>query len=127
MIKPDAMKRRLMGIIIHQLESMGLELKKARLIRMDRSLCETFYQEHKEKAFFSSLVQFITSGPVFVMALYGEGAVKTLRQIMGSTDPAQASPGSLRNRFGTSIEKNCVHGSDSLTSAKTELALFFDE
>ena len=125
MIKPDAVSRNVIGAILQKLESEGFKLKAGRLLYMDRRLCETFYTDHKEKFFFNSLVDFILSGPVFVMALSGKDAVTRLRKIMGHTDPAKADPGTLRALFGQSVEKNSIHGSDSADSAKKELALFF--
>ena len=127
MIKPDATARGLIGAIIQKLESNGLRMQAGRLMRMDTSLCERFYQEHKEKPFFSFLVRFVLSGPVFVMALSGENAVERVRNIMGHTDPKQADPGTIRALYGESIERNSIHGSDSLESAERELNLFFDE
>ena len=127
MIKPDATERNLIGIIIQRLESEGLKIQEGRLIRMSESICKTFYQEHKEKPFFNSLVEFILSGPVFIMALKGVNAVAEVRRIMGHTDPAQAKEGTLRALYGKSIEKNSIHGSDSLKSAKRELNLFFNK
>ncbi len=127
MIKPDATARDLIGAIIQKLESNGLRMKAGRLMRMEASLCEKFYQEHKEKPFFHSLVQFVLSGPVFVMALSGANAVGQVRKIMGHTDPKQADPGTIRALYGESIERNSIHGSDSLESAERELNLFFNE
>ena len=127
MIKPDATARGLIGAIVQKLESGGLRMRTGRLMYIDASLCEIFYQEHKEKVFFKSLVQFVLSGPVFVMALSGENAVEQVRKIMGHTDPAQADPGTIRALYGESIERNSIHGSDSLESAKRELNLFFNE
>ena len=127
MIKPDATVRGLIGAIIQKLESGGLRMRTGRLMYIDASLCEIFYQEHKEKVFFKSLVQFVLSGPVFVMALSGENAVEQVRKIMGHTDPAQADPGTIRALYGENIERNSIHGSDSLESAKRELNLFFNE
>jgi len=127
MIKPDATARGLIGAVIQKLEVAGLRMRAGKLIHIDPALCETFYQEHKDKVFFKSLVQFILSGPVFVMALKGENAVEKVREIMGHTNPAQASPGTIRALYGESMERNSIHGSDSLESAKRELALFFDE
>lgn len=127
MIKPDATVRGLIGAIVQKLEADGLRMRAGRLMQMDTSLCKTFYQDHKNKPFFTSLVQFILSGPVFVMALSGENAVERTRKIMGHTDPAQADPGTIRALYGESIERNSIHGSDSLESAQRELSLFFDE
>ncbi len=125
MIKPDAVARGHIGVILSRLEASGFKLHAARLMQIPQSLCEAFYQEHRQKPFFSSLVQFITSGPVFVMALVKTQAVCDLRTLMGHTDPKKAHKNTLRALYGTSIEKNAVHGSDSLTSAKKELSLFF--
>lgn len=127
MIKPDATVRGLIGVIIQKLELGGLRMRAGRLMQMDAALCKTFYQDHKDKPFFPSLVQFILSGSVFVMALSGEEAVERTRKIMGHTDPAQADPGTIRALYGESIERNSIHGSDSLESAQRELSLFFDE
>lgn len=127
MIKPNATARSLIGAIIQILESKGLQLCDAKLIKMDKDTCETFYKEHKEKVFFNSLVDFILSGPVFVMALKGKDAILKTREIMGHTDPKKAKPGTIRALYGESIEKNSIHGSDSPASAKRELALFFEE
>ncbi|MDE0120065.1 MAG: nucleoside-diphosphate kinase [Bdellovibrionales bacterium] len=127
MIKPDATARNLVGAIIQKLESEGLKLQAGRLTRITPSLCETFYQDHKSKPFFKSLINFMLSGPVFVMALKGEKAVEKVRKIMGHTDPAQARPGTIRALYGESIERNSIHGSDSLPNADRELALFFNK
>ncbi len=127
MIKPDAVSRGLIGAILQKLEAQGLRMRAGKLLHLDRPLCETFYQEHKTRPFFSSLVQFVLSGPVFVMALEGENAVAKTREIMGHTNPAQALPGTLRALYGETIERNSIHGSDSTKSAKKELALFFKE
>ena len=127
MIKPDATSRNLIGAIVQKLESAGLTLRAAQLMNMNSSLCKAFYQEHKEKPFFNSLVKFVLSGPVFVMALSGEDAIAKTREIMGHTDPAQAKPNTIRALYGESIERNSIHGSDSMESAQRELALFFDE
>ncbi len=127
MIKPDATSRNLIGTIIQKLESEGLKMRAGRLMRIPPSLCKTFYQDHKDKFFFNSLIKFILSGPVFVMALSGEDAVAKTRKIMGHTDPAQAQPGTIRALFGESVERNSIHGSDSVQNARRELSLFFDE
>ena len=125
MIKPDATARNLTGAILQKLEEQGLRLKAGRLTRLTPGLCENFYQEHKQKPFFKSLVEFILSGPVFVMALSGEEAIAKTRQIMGHTDPRCAKPGTVRALYGESIERNSIHGSDSIESAERELTLFF--
>ena len=127
MIKPDATCRQLIGAIVHQLEKEGLKLLRARLTKMSTELCHTFYKEHQDKDFFSSLIQYIISGPVFVMALSGPEAVAHVRKIIGHTDPAKAKKGTIRALYGESIEKNCVHASDSLGNAARELAIFFKD
>ena len=127
MIKPDATARGLIGAIIQKLESDGMRMCAGRLMRMEAPICETFYQDHKNNFFFKSLVQFILSGPVFVMALSGEDAMARTRKIMGHTDPAQAKPGTIRALYGENIERNSIHGSDCLPSAARELALFFNK
>ncbi len=127
MIKPDAVSRGLIGAILQKLESKGLRMRAGKLIRMDKTLSEAFYQDHKTKPFFDSLVQFVSSGPVFVMALEGENAVAKTRELMGHTDPSQALPGTIRSLYGENIERNSIHGSDSEENAKKELKLFFEE
>ena len=125
MIKPDGTARNLIGAILQKLESVGLKLVAGRLLVMSPELSKEFYKEHKEQPFFSSLLSFIQSGPVFAMALKGEKAQAHMREIMGHTDPKKALPGTLRALYGESIERNSIHGSDSLESAKRELMLFF--
>lgn len=127
MIKPDATARNLIGAIVQKLESSGLKIQEGRLMRMSESVCKTFYQEHKERSFFNSLVEFMLSGPVFIMALSGVNAVAKARKVMGHTDPAQAEEGTIRALYGESIERNSIHGSDSLESAKRELNLIFNK
>ena len=127
MIKPDAVSRGLIGAILQKLESQGLRMRAGKLFRMNKTLSETFYQDHKTKPFFDSLVQFVSSGPVFVMALEGENAVSKTRELMGHTDPSQALPGTIRALYGENIERNSIHGSDSEENAKKELKLFFEE
>ena len=125
MIKPDATSRNLTGAILQKLEAGGLKLLEGRRLKMDKKLCETFYQDHKSKAFFTSLTQFILSGPVFVMAMGAKNAIAKTRTLIGDTDPKKAPPGSIRALYGESIERNSIHASDSLESAKRELNLFF--
>ena len=126
-IKPNAVKKNAIGAIIQQFEQNGLTVSAAKLVRLTASQCEEFYKEHKQRPFFGELVSFMTSGPVLLMALEGENAVMKNREIMGATDPKEASPGTLRAQFGDSVGENAVHGSDSLKSAKRELDLFFKE
>ncbi len=124
-IKPNAIKKNKIGEIISDFEKKGLTVVAAKLVRLTKTQCEEFYKEHFDKPFFSELVSFMSSGPVLLIALSGENAVMKNREIMGATDPAEASPESLRARFGDSVGENAVHGSDSLESAQRELSFFF--
>lgn len=126
-IKPNAVKKNAIGAIINKFESQGLKIAAAKMVKLDRAKCETFYAEHKERPFFGELVDFMTSGPVVLMALYGENAVARNREIMGATDPAKAEAGTIRKEFGDSVGENAVHGSDSPQSAERELGLFFEK
>lgn len=126
-IKPNAVKKNVMGAIIKKFEDQGLQIAAAKLVRLERGQCETFYAEHKARPFFGELVDFMTSGPVLLMALYGEEAVAKNRQIMGATDPAKAEAGTIRAEFGDNVGENAVHGSDSPESAERELSLFFEK
>lgn len=127
MIKPDSIKKRCAGAIWTILEKEGFTIVRAHQMNLTSSFCEIFYQEHRKKEFFSNLIDFITSGPVLALALKRKQACSYLRKIMGTTDPKQADKNTIRARFGESIEKNAIHGSDSLSSAQRELALFFPE
>jgi nucleoside-diphosphate kinase len=124
-VKPDAVRRGLIGEILSRMESKGLRVEEMRLTRIDRDLAERHYAEHREKPFFSELVDFITTGEVVVARVAGESAVSVVRLLMGPTDPSAAPPGTIRGDFGTVITENLVHGSDSPESAKRELDLFF--
>lgn len=124
-VKPDAVRRGLVGEIIGRIERRGLRLAELRMMRMDRALAERHYGEHAEKPFFGELVEFITSGDVVVARVEGEQAVAVVRTMMGPTDPAEALPGTIRGDFGLVITENLVHGSDSPGSARRELDLFF--
>jgi nucleoside-diphosphate kinase len=126
-IKPNAVKKNVIGDIISQFEQSGLKIAAAKLTLLSRSKCEEFYAEHKERPFFGELVDFMTSGPVVLMALAGENAVMKNREIMGATDPKKAAPGTIRAKHGDSVGENAVHGSDSPQSAARELALFFEK
>ena len=126
-MKPDAVRRALIGEIVSRLERRGLEIKAARLLTVDRSLAEEHYAEHTEKPFFGELVDFITSGPTMALVLEGEGAIKTVRTTMGATNPAEAAPGSIRGDLSLSMPDNLVHGSDSPESAEREIALWFPD
>lgn len=124
-IKPDAVGQNQIGNIIEYFEREGLSVVAARMLHLTKEQAQGFYAVHKERPFFGELVEFMTSGPVLVMVLEGENAVAKNRQIMGTTDPAKAAPGTIRADFATSIERNAVHGSDSLQNAKAEIAFFF--
>lgn len=124
-IKPNAVKKNQIGRIIAMMEEDGLKVVNAQMKTLSKSEAEGFYAEHRERPFFKSLVEFMTSGPVLLMVLEGEGAVEKYRKLMGATDPAKAAPLTIRKTFGESIEANTVHGSDSPTSAAREVAYFF--
>ena len=126
LIKPDAMRRGLAGEILGRFEQRGLEMREAKLVQVDRPLAEEHYGEHSEKPFYGELVEFITSGPTLALVLEGEGAIATVRGTMGATNPADATPGSIRGDLALSMPDNLVHGSDSPESAAREIALWFD-
>lgn len=126
-IKPNAVAKNVTGEIISRFEKRGLRIAAAKFTRLTKEKAEGFYIEHKDRPFFGSLVNFMTSGPVLLLCLEGENAVALNREIMGATDPAKALPGTLRKDFADSIEANAVHGSDSLQSANRELAYFFEK
>ena len=123
--KPDAIGRGLAGEIVSRLERRGLTLRAAKLVLVDQGLAERHYAEHVEKPFFGELIEFITSGPTLALVLEGEGAIATVRQTMGATDPAQALPGTIRGDLSLAMPDNLVHGSDSPESAVREIALWF--
>jgi nucleoside-diphosphate kinase len=124
-VKPDGVRRGLVGEVLRRVEAKGLRIAEMRMMTIDRALAEEHYGEHREKSFFGELVAFITSGPVVVARLEGEGAIDVWRTLMGPTDPAGAPPGSIRGDYGLVITENVVHGSDSRESAERELKLFF--
>jgi nucleoside-diphosphate kinase len=124
-VKPDGVRRGLVGEVLRRVEAKGLSIAEMRTMTIDRSLAERHYAEHVEKPFFAELVSFITSGPVVVARLEGERAIDVWRTLMGPTNPADAPPGTIRGDFATVITENLVHGSDSPASAERELALFF--
>lgn len=124
-VKPDGVRRGLIGEVLGRVEAKGLRIAEMRLMQIDRALAEEHYAEHREKPFFAELVAFITSGPVVVARLEGEGAIDVWRTLMGPTNPATAPPGTIRGDLGLLITENIVHGSDSPTSAERELGLFF--
>jgi nucleoside-diphosphate kinase len=127
LIKPDAMQTGLGGTIIGRLEKLGLKVVALKMLHMDRALAERHYAVHKDKSFFESLVNYITSAPIITVVFEGEGAVGKIRKAMGATDPAKAEPGTIRADFGLTIERNAVHGSDSVETAEEEIKLFFAE
>ncbi len=124
-IKPDATRRNLTGAITKMLEEAGLRVVASRRIHMTRDQAEGFYAVHRERPFFSSLVEFMTSGPVVVQVLEGENAVQRNRDVMGATNPVDAAEGTIRKIYAESIEANSVHGSDSDENAKIEIDFFF--
>ncbi|MGC9529145.1 MAG: nucleoside-diphosphate kinase [Candidatus Bipolaricaulaceae bacterium] len=127
LLKPDALQRRLVGKIIARLEEKGLKIVGMKLMQISSELARRHYAEHREKPFFSELVSFITSAPVVAMVVEGDGAIETVRKLMGRTNPREAAPGTVRGDFGLSITQNLVHGSDSPASAEREVPLFFAE
>ena len=126
-IKPDAVKKNVIGEIISRFESNGLKLVAAKLIHLNDELASGFYAEHSGRPFFEDLKKFMTSGPVFVQVLEGENAISLNRELMGNTDPKQAAPGTIRADYANSIDANAVHGSDSPESAAREINYFFPE
>ena len=125
LVKGDGVRRRLIGEIIRRIEAKGLDIETLQLMDVSRELAEEHYAEHREKPFFEELVEFITSTPVVAMRVRGEGAIKVMRNLMGSTNPAEAAPGTIRGDLALSLPDNLVHGSDSPESAQRELGLFF--
>ena len=124
-VKPDGVRRALVGEMLRRVEAKGLRIAEMRMFTIDRSMAEEHYGEHREKPFFGELVDFITSGPVVAARLEGESAIEVWRTLMGPTDPVKAPPGTIRGDLGLIITENIVHGSDSPTSAERELKLFF--
>ena len=127
MIKPDGVKRNLIGEVVSRVEEKGFEITKIKMMMISKSLAEEHYGEHKDKPFFNDLVKFITSGPVVAMQVEGENVVVQIRNLMGATNPSDATPGSIRGDLATELDQNVVHGSDSDKSAERELNLFFSE
>ena len=124
-VKPDGVRRGLVGEVLRRVEAKGLTIDAMRLFTIDRATAEEHYGEHREKPFFEELVGFITGGPVVVARITGEQAIAVWRTLMGPTNPVEAPPGSIRGDFATLIGENIVHGSDSPESAARELKLFF--
>jgi len=125
-VKPDGVAANLIGEVLHRLEGRGLRPVAMKMLRLGPDQAAGFYHVHRDKGFFKSLVEFMTSGPVVVMVLEGETAIARLREAMGATDPARAAAGTLRKDYASSIEKNIIHGSDSPESAAFEIGYFFN-
>ena len=124
-VKPDAVRRNLIGEVLRRVESAGLRIAAARVLHLSTRQAEGFYAVHRERPFFASLTGFMSSGPVMVLVLEGDGAIGRWRSLMGATDPAKADPGTIRRDLGTSVEQNATHGSDAPATAATEIAYFF--
>lgn len=126
-IKPDAVAKNVIGQIYSRFENAGLKIVASRMVKLSRAEAEGFYAEHRERPFFRDLVDFMMSGPVMIQVLEGENAIAKNRELMGATNPKEAAKGTIRADFAESIDANAVHGSDSPTSAKKEIAFFFPE
>ena len=126
-IKPDAVERNKIGEITAMLENAGLRVVASKRLKLDQAKASQFYEVHKERPFFQSLCDFMCSGPIVVQVLEGEDAVKRNREIMGATNPEEAAEGTIRKKYALSLEKNSVHGSDSIENAKIEISHFFSE
>jgi nucleoside-diphosphate kinase len=125
LIKPDGVRRNLIGKILTRLEEEGMKIVALKMIRLSPETAKKFYEVHKERPFFSSLCEYMTSGPIVSLVVEGENAIERVRTIMGNTDPKKAEKGSLRALYGISIEENTIHGSDSPESVKRELPILF--
>jgi nucleoside-diphosphate kinase len=124
-VKPDAVKRGLVGDILKRIEASGLRLRALRLMHLTRAQAQAFYEVHKARPFYASLCEYMSSGPIVIAMLEGDRAVARWRELMGATDPAKAAPGTIRSQFGTDIEHNATHGSDAPETAASEIAFFF--
>jgi len=124
-IKPDAVRKNVMGKIYQRFEDAGLKIVAAKMTQLSKEQAEAFYAAHKERPFFNDLVSFMISGPVLMQVLEGENAIKANRDIMGATNPAEAAPGTIRADFADSIDENAVHGSDAEDTARQEIEFFF--
>ena len=124
-VKPDGVQRNLIGEVYRRFEAAGLEVVAARMLKLRQDQAEQFYDIHRERPFFADLVSYMTSGPVMVQVLEGEGAIAKNRELMGATNPSEADPGTIRADYAESIEQNVVHGSDSLDTAAQEVSFFF--
>ena len=126
-IKPDAVAKNIIGEIYSRFEKNGLRIVAARMMQLSKAQAEGFYAVHRERPFYKDLVEFMTSGPVIVQVLEGENAINKNRELMGATNPADASPGTIRADFATTVDENAVHGSDGPDTAKQEIAFFFGD
>jgi nucleoside-diphosphate kinase len=126
-IKPDGVQRKLIGDIIKRFETKGFTLVGLKFMSVSRELAEQHYDVHKERPFFSGLVEFITSGPIIAMVWEGDGVVAAARKVIGATNPLTAEPGTIRGDFGVSIGRNLIHGSDAIETAQREIALWFKD
>jgi nucleoside-diphosphate kinase len=126
-VKPDAVKKNAIGDILRRFENAGLKIVAAKMLSLSKTEAQGFYAVHKERPFFESLTTFMSSGPILVAVLEGEGAIQTNRRIMGATDPAKAEAGTIRKEWGTNVEQNAVHGSDGPDTARWEIGYFFGE
>ena len=126
-VKPDGVKKNIIGKVLTRFEEQGLKVVAARMMQLEQNEAGEFYGVHRDRPFYPALVQYMTSGPVFVSVLEGESAVQKNRDIMGATDPKKAAPGTIRADFAESIDANVVHGSDAVETAKAEIAFFFPE
>ncbi len=125
-IKPDGVRRNLLGEIFRRFEKAGLTITAMKMVRLTKNEAEGFYAVHRERPFFADLTRFMTSGPVVMMVLERPDAIATWRRLMGATDPAKAEDGTLRKEFGTNVERNATHGSDAPETSATEIAYFFN-
>lgn len=125
MIKPDGVRKSLIGEVISRFEKRGLKIEELKKIKLSRNQAEQLYEVHRDKSFYKELVDFVLSGPVVVMILSGEDAVKTVRDVMGATNPREAVPGTIRGDFAEVITENIVHGADSEENAQKEMTIFF--
>ena len=126
-IKPDGVQRKLIGEVIRRFEAKGFTLVGLKLMQVSQELAEEHYSVHKERPFFGSLIEFITSGPLVAMVWEGEGVVTSARKIIGATNPLTAEPGTIRGDFGISVGRNLIHGSDGIETAQTEIKLWFQD
>lgn len=126
-IKPDGVAKGLIGEVLRRFENTGLKIRALKMVQLNKAQARAFYAVHQDKAFYESLTDFMSSGPIIVLILEGDSVISRNRELMGATDYRQAAPGTIRADFATSIEQNIVHGSDSLETARTEIAFFFNE